>query len=118
MKKLTFHRMQRETERLKAEIKAKDAEIEQLLDFNRRCSADIKAYNDVIDGMIAGKNPCEWCDDNETCQKEEHGKGCGEWMLTWKVQEGVTADGGDKSEAVSGRDSEDGKEAADAESKD
>jgi len=68
--------------------------IEQLNDFNRRASADIKAYNQVIEAMRAGKSPCPWCDDYDSCEKAEKDTlaACDEWMLTWKIQEGVNAD--------------------------
>lgn len=55
--------------------------IEELEDYNRRAAADIKAYNQCIDSMIAGGNPCEWCEDQEECQRECKGRGCEEWWL-------------------------------------
>lgn len=62
--------------------KAAAKQIEELMDFNRRCSADIKAYNQCIDGMIAGESPCPWCMEYEECQLEaKDGKGCSEWWL-------------------------------------
>lgn len=64
--------------------KAAAKRIEDLEDFNRRCVADIKAYNKCIEGMIAGKCPCDWCEENRTseCTRDEWGnKGCEEWWL-------------------------------------
>ena len=67
--------------------------IEELENFNRRSAADNKAYNKVIDDLIAGKSACPWCEDFDSCEKaEKNTAGCDEWMLTWKVQEGVNAD--------------------------
>lgn len=63
--------------------KAASKRIEELEHFNRLCSRDIKAYNKVIDHMIAGGSPCEFCDDKGECDKPEKGKGCEEWMLEW-----------------------------------
>ena len=56
--------------------KAAAKRIEELEDYNRRCSADIKAYNQCIDAMIAGGSPCPWCMEHEECQLEaKDGKG-------------------------------------------
>ena len=64
-------------ERLKLEKK-----IEELEDFNRRASADIKAYNACIDGVIAGQMTfCDWCEENPECKLEAKGKGCSLWWL-------------------------------------
>lgn len=53
-----------------------------LEDYNRRCSADIKAYNECIDTMIAGGSPCPWCEEYAECQLEEKDKkGCAQWWL-------------------------------------
>ncbi len=55
--------------------------------FNKRAAGDIKAYNKVIDGMIAGESPCPWCEDFATgeCKNpEKGGKGCKDWMLMWE----------------------------------
>ena len=71
----------------KQALKAASKHIEELENFNARATADIKAYNKCIDGMIAGKSPCDWCEDHATgeCDKPEHGgKGCDEWMLMWE----------------------------------
>lgn len=56
--------------------------IVELEDYNARCSADIKAYNQCIDGMIAGNSPCPWCMEYPECEREEKdSKGCNEWWL-------------------------------------
>ena len=52
-----------------------------------RNAADIKAYNEVIDGMIAGKSPCDWCEDLNECQRAVKGQGCAEWWLRYKEGE-------------------------------
>ena len=63
-------------------VKAAAKRIEELENYNRRACADIKAYNDCIDGMIAGQSPCPWCAEYEECQlNEKDGKGCKEWWL-------------------------------------
>ena len=65
-------------------LKAASQRIEELEDFNRRAAADIKAYNRVIDGMIDGISPCEWCMEyeGEDCpHKGEKVNGCSEWWL-------------------------------------
>ena len=78
--------------------KAAAKRIEDLEDFNRRCSRDIKAYNRCIDHMISGGSPCDWCDDQTVCQLQAKadGKGCAEWMLMdnppVQDQEGEDAD--------------------------
>lgn len=53
--------------------------IEQLEDFNIRCTNDIKAYNKVIDEMIHGKAPCAWCMERGDCEDQTHG--CENWVL-------------------------------------
>ena len=65
----------------KQSLKLASKRIEELEDFNRRCSADIKAYNQCIDSMIAGGSPCDWCEEQEECQLEAKGKGCNGWWL-------------------------------------
>lgn len=62
--------------------KAAAQRIEELENYNRRCSADIKAYNQCIDAMIVGESPCQWCMEHDECQLEaKDGKGCSEWWL-------------------------------------
>jgi len=79
-------------------IEDQEKVIADLRFFNQKASADIKAYNKVIDGMIAGEGPCAWCEwehdpvDGE-CKKAEHGKGCGDWMLKWEHGEKGEYDG-------------------------
>lgn len=70
--------------------------IEELEDFNRRSVADIKAYNACIDGMIQGKSPCLWCEEENECQlKDKYGKGCSEWWLKSFTQDDVNDDTSD-----------------------
>lgn len=56
-------------------------------------TADIKRYNQCIDGMIAGGSPCPWCEDYKECQLQAKtdGKGCELWMLSFP--DGPTPDG-------------------------
>jgi len=63
-----------------------------------RAKVDIKHYNQVIDGMIAGGSPCDWCEDQTECQltAKAEGKGCSEWWLI--DQDKVTAKDGDGDE--------------------
>lgn len=64
--------------------KAAAKRIEDLEYFNKRASADIKAYNACIDGVIAGQMSfCDWCEEHETCQQPEKkmGTGCENWWL-------------------------------------
>ena len=82
----------------KQALKKASEHIVELEDYNKRCSADIKAYNQCIDGMIAGKSPCPWCMEYPECQKDEKdAKGCGEWWLKDIdfTQETVNGGGGD-----------------------
>ena len=64
-------------------LKAAAKHIEELEFSNSRYRNDVKAYNAVIDCLIAGGSACGWCEDQEECQRE--GKrtipGCDEWML-------------------------------------
>lgn len=58
--------------------------IEELEDWNQKASRDIKAYNLCIDGVIAGTcSYCDWCEEKRLgeCEKNELGKGCGDWWL-------------------------------------
>ena len=89
----------------KQAVRAAAKRIEELEDFNRRCSADIKAYNTCIDSVIAGeKSFCDWCEEFEDCQQPEKKlkTGCENWWLKMnhgiEGQENMTASG--KPEAV------------------
>ena len=85
-------------------LKAAAAHIVELEDWNRRATADIKAYNKCIDGMIAGQSPCDWCEENRSgeCENpDKGGKGCAEWwLLDLDLVKGDEAN--DDGEAVSG----------------
>ena len=70
--------------------KAAAKRIEELEDFNRRCSNDIKAYNACIDSVIAGeKCYCDWCEEAEECSQPEKKlkTGCENWWL--KLNHGI-----------------------------
>ena len=55
---------------------------EELAYYNREASADIRLYNQVIEHMIGGGCPCDYCEDLEECQLQAKGEtGCTDWML-------------------------------------
>ena len=63
----------------------------------RRAMSDIKRYNQVIDSMIAGGDPCDYCEDCNECHLSDHGRGCKLWMLKFEEDENdgcVTLDAG------------------------
>ena len=66
-------------------IEELEQEIKGLEHYKSRCVADIKAYNQVIESMIAGGNPCDWCEDRVECQLNAKGKGCEDWMLAMNL---------------------------------
>ena len=71
--------------------KAAAKRIEELEDFNRRASGDIKAYNACIDSVIAGeKSFWDWCEEAEECSQPEKKMktGCENWWL--KMNHGIT----------------------------
>ena len=72
--------------------------IAELEDYNRKSKADIKAYNRVITGIIAGEDPCEWCEEKPECDKEK-GKGCENWWLAF-THPFVKEEDADDSESV------------------
>lgn len=90
--------------------KAAAKKIEELEDFNRRASADIKAYNACIDGVIAGQMTfCDWCEENPECKLEAKGKGCSLWWLKEITPEDVKTyvlssneEGSDESKGILG----------------
>ena len=56
--------------------------IEQLEDFNKRASAEIKSLNDCIDSVISGQMSfCDWCEERNECQLQAKGTGCELWWL-------------------------------------
>lgn len=74
-------------------LKAAARHIEDLEYYNSRCKADIKAYNVIIDGLIAGNlNPCDWCDEQPDCAPSNQGKGCREWVLRFDLPDGEKGD--------------------------
>ena len=68
-------------------------ELERVL---KGAQADIKLYNEVIDAMIGGKAPCEWCEDFQECQLEAKGKGCELWWLRYPKKGEVVDDDGER----------------------
>ena len=76
--------------------KAAAKRIEDLEDFNRRASNDIKALYTCIDSVIAGeKSFCEWCEEFDECNEPEKvsgpirgGAGCENFWL--KQNHGIT----------------------------
>ena len=60
--------------------------IEELEHYQREATADIKAYNGCIQSMIKGGSPCDWCEEQVECQKEEKAasKGCKDWWLAFR----------------------------------
>jgi len=67
----------------KQALKKVSQRLTDLEDTLARAEADIKAYNQCIDGMISGQSPCDWCEDRQECQLESKGKGCDLWMLRY-----------------------------------
>ena len=68
----------------KQALRAASRHIEDLEDYNRRASSEIKCLNDCIDSVIAGESGyCEWCEEQDECQREEKAanKGCDGWWL-------------------------------------
>lgn len=70
----------------KQSLKAASKLIEEKEDYIQRCIADIKAYNQVIEDLIKGGDPCKWCEDREECQLQAKGKGCEDWMLAMNLK--------------------------------
>jgi hypothetical protein len=69
--------------------RAAAAHIQELEHLAKMNKLDIIDYNKVIDSMIAGGSPCEWCEDFQECQLEAKGKGCADWMLRWQPAEAM-----------------------------
>lgn len=61
--------------------------MNQLEEMIPAMSKDIKDYNSCIDDMIAGGDPCKWCEDYPDCTSEKKGRGCPDWMLRWPKEE-------------------------------
>ena len=82
----------------KQALKAASENIKRLEDFNLRCTNDIKGLYRCIESVIAGeKTYCDWCEDQQECQRECKGKGCAEWWLMMNLpdqpeEEGDTDD--------------------------
>jgi len=87
----------------KQSLKVVAKRLEEVEIVLARAKVDIKHYNEVIDSMIAGGSPCDWCEDQTECQltAKAEGKGCPEWWLI--DQDKVTVkdgDGGDESKGL------------------
>ena len=52
------------------QIHALEKQVEDLMNYNTRAKIDITAYNKCILGMIEGKGPCGWCQEQNDCQRE------------------------------------------------
>lgn len=66
----------------KQSLRLASKRIEELEHFNRSAAADIVDYNRVIEHMISGGCPCDWCEDMQECQLNAKGEtGCTDWML-------------------------------------
>ena len=73
----------------KQSLRAAAKRIEELEYANKLYALDVVAYNAVIEGTTEGKSICEWCEDQDECEKtEKGGKGCKEWLLMFNHQEG------------------------------
>ena len=67
--------------------------IEELEYANKLYAVDVKALYAVIDGMTQGKTPCDWCDEQEECERQEKGGlGCTDFLLMENKQEGEDDD--------------------------
>lgn len=68
-------------------------ELEYIVSMQSR---DIREYNETILDIIAGKTPCNRCEEANECTKKEFGSvGCQGWWLHFKKpwEEGGDADG-------------------------
>lgn len=76
--------------------------IAELEYVNTMQARDIKDYNAVIQHMIEGNSPCDYCEECNECQLEaKGGKGCTEWWLRYP-EEGSATNAGEcgREEAV------------------
>lgn len=91
-------------------IHAQEETIQDLMYYKQAATHDIKEYNACILSMISGGSPCEWCNDQNECQKQEKAasNGCDEWLLAFrenvpdnqeKIPVKIDAVGGDDSES-------------------
>lgn len=72
----------------KQSLKLASARIIELEDWNKRAQAEIKGLNACIDSVIAGeKTYCDWCEEQQECQRECKGTGCSEWWLVMNLPE-------------------------------
>lgn len=61
--------------------------ITELELVNAMQARDIRDYNDCIQDIINGGDPCKWCEDENECQLQAKGKGCTEWWLRYPKKE-------------------------------
>jgi len=75
----------------KQSLKAAAKHIENMEHSIRLYVLDVKAYNRVIDCLIAGGSACRFCEDEEECSREGKGTipGCDEWILRSNLPEDV-----------------------------
>lgn len=90
-------------ETIKTQAENYESIIDQLGDFNRRCSADIRGYVQNTQAMIAGKSPCEFCEEHRLGECEhpdcEMKNGCdGWWLRTDMLEVSPPAEGGEANE--------------------
>jgi hypothetical protein len=86
----------------KQSLKAASKHIEELEDWNLRASAEIKHLNQCIDSVIAGeKTYCDWCEDQQECQRECKGAGCSEWWLMLNIPETEEGENDDSERVLS-----------------
>lgn len=70
-------------------IEELEEHIETITYQNLQYVLDVRAYVGCIQSMIKGGSPCEWCNDQVECQRQEKtaSKGCEEWLLAFREDE-------------------------------
>ena len=89
--------------------KAAAKRIEDLEHTAAQNAADIKAYNQCIQDMIAGESPCKYCEEMRLCEcpnpeKQDHG--CQQWWIRLDVTPEPVEEGLDDSKGIHGAGSE------------
>ena len=80
--------LRKENNQLSARLRAAGKHLDATANFIDHSKSDIADYNKVIQHMIAGGCPCEWCEDLDECQLEAKGEtGCSEWLLRFQEEE-------------------------------
>ena len=95
--------MRKMIENLEEENRMLVKQVSDLGDFNKRCSADIRGYVQNTFAMIAGKSPCEFCEEHRLGECEhkdcEMKNGCdGWWLRTDMLEVSPPAEGGEANE--------------------